>query len=92
MVLMDFNVCEHCGAEIEGKGIHYQGHNFCSDECCEEFDAEVVSNTEPGDKDLVEDLEDDLEDDESLGYQDKDHTPDNDDPLDEDYEIREEDF
>ncbi len=44
---MDFNACAQCGTEIEGQGIHFRGRNFCSDECCEEYEAEFADKDEP---------------------------------------------
>lgn len=86
---MDSIKCTQCGVEIEGRGVHYQGNHFCSDECCEEFDIEMVSNSEPQVEDLK--LDPDPEDDD-LGYRDKDPLEEGDDLLDDDFEIREEDF
>jgi len=65
---MDFSVCAQCGVEIESKGIHFRNHVFCSDECCEDYEAEFADKDEPAIDELVdEDLEsDDI--DEDLGY------------------------
>lgn len=87
---MDFSVCTQCSLEIEGKGIHYRDHVFCSDECCEEFDEELVKSGEPDLDELDEEIDEDFDDDD-LGYQDDD--PDTeDDFLDDDFEISPDDF
>jgi len=82
---MDFNVCAQCGAEIESKGIHFRKNFFCSDECCEEFEAEFAKKIEP----VIDELDDanlELDDDDTLGYRDDDDE-DEDDPLDDDFDI-----
>lgn len=90
---MDFSVCTQCGVEIETKGIHFRNHVFCSDECCEEFDAEFATKGEPAIADLVDDdlASDDL--DEDLGYREDDDDDDLDD-LDglDDLDIKIDDF
>ena len=94
---MDFNVCVRCGVEIESKGIHFRGKVFCSDECCEEFEAEAADKSEPVIAELVDE---DLElDDNELGYRDgdgdgdgDDGDGDGDDPLDDDFDIKPDDF
>ena len=86
---MDFSVCTKCGAEIESKGIHFRNNVFCSDECCEEFEAEAADKSEPVIAELVDD---DLElDDDDLGYRDGDGDDDAD-PLDDDFDIKPDDF
>lgn len=40
-------VCAHCGAAIEGKGILYRDHIFCSDDCCDEYALAFVMD-DPG--------------------------------------------
>lgn len=85
---MDFNVCGQCKVEIEGPGIHYRGRSFCCDECCDEFEAKVVSADEPGEKDLSADAADDIDDD--PGYRNGEEAEDE---YDEDgFEIKPEDF
>ena len=85
---MDFNVCAQCGAEIESKGIHFRSKVFCSDECCEVFEAAAAEKIEPVIDELVDD---DLvpDEDEALGYRDGD---DDADPLDDDFDINPGDF
>jgi hypothetical protein len=90
---MDIIVCSQCGLEIEGKGIHFRKRHFCSDECCEEFEAVAVEGGEPDDLDLTvddDDLDDDDLDDDDLGY--RGDSDDDDDFLDDDFDIRPEDF
>ena len=85
---MDFNACAQCGAEIKGQGIHYRGRGFCSDECCEEFEADLASSSEPDEADLSADDVDDAADD--LGYRNDDEAEDE---YDEDgFAIKPEDF
>ena len=79
--MSDYSVCNQCGSEIEEKGIHFRGHIFCCDECCEEYEADFQSKDEPE----LEELEDpevvlvNLEDD--LGYREKDEFEEEVDPL-----------
>jgi len=87
---MEITACIQCGVEIEGKGIHYQGHHFCGDDCCEEYDTEFASKSEPAIDELDDTL--DLEVDDDLGYTEKDPLAEDDDLLDDDFDIREEDF
>ena len=89
---MDFSVCAQCGAEIEGKGIHFRKHVFCSDECCEEFEAEFADKNEPVIGELVDDDVGQEDLDEDLGYRDKDIEEPLDDDNDDDYHIKPEDF
>ena len=89
---MEINACAQCGAEIESKGIHFRGKTFCSDECCEEFETELVDRGGPEMGDLDDDFDpDDLGD--ELGYRNGD---DDDDDLldddDDDYKIDPDDF
>ena len=86
---MDFSVCAQCGIEIEGKGIHFRDQVFCSDECCEEFEDEFSASGEPELEELDEDLESDFSE-EDLGYSDEDDSQDE--YLDDDYDIKPEDF
>jgi len=67
---MDFSVCAQCGVEIESKGIHFRNHVFCSDECCEDYEAEFADKDEPVIDELVDEdlVSDDI--DEDLGYRD----------------------
>ena len=85
---MDFNVCTRCGVEIESKGIHFRNKVFCSDECCEEFEAEAADKSEPVIAELVDD-DLDLDDEDDLGYSEDD---DDTDPLDDDFDIKPGDF
>ena len=90
---MDFSVCAQCGVEIESKGIHFRNHVFCSDECCEEFEAEFADKGEPVIDELVDDdLEPDELDEDDLGYRDDDDDDLDDDRLDDDFDIKPEDF
>ena len=86
---MEFTACCQCGKEIEGKGIHFRGRSFCGDECCEEFEAEFAEGSEPDAMDLsgdgtAEDLDDDL------GY--RDGPVEEEDALDDDFDIKPDDF
>jgi hypothetical protein len=78
---MEFKSCAKCGMEIEGKGITFRGNVFCTDECCEEFEAEFAVKGGPDEDDLDEDDfdedfdEDDFDEDDDeddLGYRDDD--------------------
>ena len=82
---MDFSVCTQCGVDIESKGIHFRNHVFCSDECCEEFDAEFAAKGGPVIEELVDEdlIPEELDD--GLGYRDGD---DDDDPLDDDFDFK----
>jgi len=85
---MEFSRCAQCGTEIKGQGIHYRGHGFCSDKCCDEFDAEITSSSEPDETDLSSDDMDDMDD--NLGYRNDDDSKDE---YDEDeFAIKPEDF
>ncbi len=90
--MTDYSVCNQCGAEIEEKGIHFRDHVFCSDECCEEYEAEFQDKDEPELEELADDEEadDDLEN--ELGYQKKDEYGEDTDSLDDDFDINPEDF
>ena len=87
---MDFTVCTQCGVEIESKGIHFRGHVFCSDECCEEYEADFADKDEPVIDELMKDDLGSEELDDNLGYRDGDES----DSLDEDdeFDIKPEDF
>ena len=87
---MDFSVCAQCGVEIESKGIHFRNHVFCSDECCEEYEAEFADKDEPVIDELTDDDAGSEDIDDDLGYRDDDLE----DPLDDgdDYDIKPEDF
>lgn len=86
---MDFSVCSQCGIEIEGKGIHFRDREFCSDECCEEFEDEFSKLGEPDLESLDEDNDEDF-DEEDLGYKEEEVEADS--LLDDDYAINPEDF
>lgn len=68
---MESNVCSRCGHEIEGRGIQFRRRQFCSDECCEEFEAEVVDRSGPAPGELDADLLDVDLPPGGLGYQDE---------------------
>jgi hypothetical protein len=87
---MDFTVCTQCGVEIESKGIHFRGHVFCRDECCEEYDKEFAEKDEPIIDELIDDDVESVEFDDNLGYRDGDES----DSLDDDneFDIKPEDF
>ncbi len=87
---MENMACAQCGVEIESRGIHFKGRHFCDDDCCEEFDAALAAKSEPKIDDLNPGL--DLEEDTDLGYQDKDSLDEDDALLDDDFDIREQDF
>ena len=90
--MSDYNVCNQCGTEIEEKGIHFRGHVFCCDQCCEEYDTEFQEKDEP-EMDELEDVEKGDEGfDNDLGYQNKDDYGDDEDPLSDDFDIKPEDF
>jgi hypothetical protein len=90
---MEFNACAQCGAEIKSKGIHFRGKDFCSDECCEEFEARMVDKGVPALDELEKDDLDPEDLGEDLGYRNGD---DDDELLDEDdgddFKIAPEDF
>lgn len=90
---MDLSVCSQCGTEIEGKGIHFRDRVFCSDECCDEFEEQFVDSGEPDmdDLELEDDIDEDFEEDD-LGYDSPRRRSDDDDFLDDDYEISPDDF
>ena len=87
---MDFTVCTKCGVEIESKGIHFRGHVFCSDECCEEYEAEFADKDEPVIDELMKDDLRSEELDDNLGYRDGDESDSLDD--DDEFDIKLEDF
>jgi hypothetical protein len=89
---MDFSVCAQCGAEIESKGIHFRNHVFCSDECCEEYEAEFADKDEPVIGELLDDGHDPEDIDENdLGYR-EDGLDESLDDNDDDFDIKLEDF
>ena len=51
---MDFDACSQCGKEIDGKGVQFRDRVFCSDECCDEFEEELLAK----DALSIEDLDD----------------------------------
>lgn len=88
---MDFSVCAQCGVVLENKGIHFRNRVFCSDECCEEYEAEFADKDEPVIGELLDDGQGAEDLDEDLGYRDDDAE----DPLDDDgddYDIKPDDF
>jgi hypothetical protein len=87
---MDFTVCTQCGVEIKSKGIHFRGHVFCSDECCEEYEAEFADKDEPVIDELMEDDLESEEIEDNLGYRDGDESDSLDD--DDEFDIKLEDF
>ena len=87
---MDFTVCTQCGVEIESKGIHFRGHVFCSDECCEEYEAEFADKDEPVIDELMKDDLESEELDDNVGYRDGDESDSLDD--DDEFDIKPEDF
>jgi len=89
---MDFTVCTQCGVEIESKGIHFRGHVFCSDECCEEYEAEFADKDEPVIDELMKDDLGSEELDDNLGYRDGDDSGSLDDDEDDEFDIKPEDF
>ena len=86
---MDFSVCTQCGVEIESKGIHFRNHVFCSDECCEEYEAEFADKDEPVIDELIDEDPESEDTDENLGYRDDDDSDPHDD---DDFDIKPEDF
>ncbi len=91
--MSDYSTCHQCGAEIEEKGIHFRNHIFCCDECCEDYEKDFQDKDEPELEEL-EDSEDSSEEfGDDLGYRDKDDFEDDEvDPLDDDFDIKPEDF
>ncbi len=87
---MDFSVCTQCGVEIESKGIHFRGHVFCSDECCEEYANEFADKDEPVINELMDEDSGPEDLDDNLGYRDDDESDSLDD--DDDFDINPEDF
>ena len=65
---MEFNSCAQCGVDIESKGIHFRGQVFCSDECCEDYEALMADKGEPGLEELEADDLDPEDIGEDLGY------------------------
>jgi hypothetical protein len=65
---MEPRSCDYCGAEIEGDGIVHRKRAFCSDECCEAWEDELLNHGEPDAEDLAETddplgFDDDVDDD-----------------------------
>ncbi len=89
--MSDYHVCTQCGAEIEESGIQFRGLTFCSDECCEEYEKDYQENEEPVIDELETDEPSEESLDEDLGYVEKDGF-DDDDVLDDDFDIKPEDF
>jgi len=89
---MEFTCCAQCGLEIEGKGIQFRGRTFCSDECCEEFEADFVDNDEPDPADLADDDLDEMElEEDGLGFREEDDSSPKDED-DDDFAIEPDDF
>ena len=86
---MDDIACKQCGAAIEVESVTWQGLEFCSDDCCEEYELALSNATEPDELALAEEDEPDLGAD--LGYRNGDEEEE-DDLLDDDYAIKPEDF
>ncbi len=94
-------ICVQCEGEIEGKPVTYRGRAFCSEECCEDYDA-FAAKGGPAEDDLDDDFDDDLDDDldedlddddlddDDLGYKDDDDDFDFD--GDDDFDIRPDDY
>ena len=89
---MELSACVHCGNEIDSKGIHFRGKTFCSDECCEEFEAELVDKGGPEMVDLADDdfEPEDLGD--ELGYRNGEDDPEELLDDDDDFKIEPDDF
>jgi hypothetical protein len=89
---MDFSICAQCGVKIENKGIHFRNRVFCSDECCENFEAEFADKGMPVIDELLDDglVTDDLEeiDEDALEFEDDDIEE----TLDDEFDIKLEDF
>ncbi len=90
--MSDYIECTQCGGDIEETGIQYRGKFFCSDDCCEQYEQDFLDKDEP----LIDELaaddaddDDDLGDIENIGFEDND---DEEDLLDDDYNIKPEDF
>ena len=88
---MDFIVCAQCGAEIENKGIPFRNRVFCSDACCEEYEAVFADKDEPVIDELMDVSQGSEDLDEDLGYRNDDVEESLDDD-DDDFDIKPEDF
>ena len=88
---MDSSICAQCGATIENKGISFRNRIFCSDECCEEYEAEFTNKDEPVIDELTDDGSGPEDLDENLGYRNEGAEEDLDDD-DDDFDIKPEDF
>jgi len=87
--MSDYSVCNQCGIEIEEKGIHFRGRIFCCDECCEEYEKEFQEKDEPE----LDELEDEIiEGEVELGFSEDEDFEAETDPLDDDFDIKPEDF
>ncbi len=87
--MSDYSVCNQCGIEIEEKGIHFRGRIFCCDECCEEYEKEFQEKDEPE----LDELEDEIiEGEVELGFSEDEDFESETDPLDDDFDIKPEDF
>jgi hypothetical protein len=50
---MDPEICEYCGGTLQDPAIRHRQRVFCSDDCCEAFEDELVQNGEPAAEDLA---------------------------------------
>ena len=87
--MSDYIECTQCGGEIEETGIQYRGKFFCSDDCCEKYEQDFLDKDEPIIDELADDEDDDLGNIENLDFEEND---DEEDLLDDDYNIKPEDF
>ncbi len=88
--MSDYNQCTQCGCEIEEAGIQFRGKFFCSDECCEKYEQNLLDKDEPVLDELADDEDADLLNlDEDLDYNEDE---DDEDLLDDDFDIKPEDF
>jgi hypothetical protein len=39
--------CAWCGDDFRGEGVEFDGHDFCSEECREEYRKDVYGEAEP---------------------------------------------
>ena len=92
--MSDYNECNQCGGEIESSGVQFRGKSFCSDECCEKFEQEFLDKDEP----VIDELEDEEDvvlsslDEDLEGGLDFEEDDDEDNLLDDDYDISPDDF
>ncbi len=50
---MDQETCAHCGGAVADGGIRHRQRMFCSDDCCEAFEDELLDTGEPAPEDLA---------------------------------------